>query len=138
MNLVKKRSDIVENLIKIEKMLASSKKEEREFAKYQVLNDKNIIIYKSLGKNHFGPCSFLGVRTCTIEEHSKLEDTDVKEIIKAVTGVIGRSFTNVTTNEKFSEYAVTIDKKIPKVDRTYWRIKDERGKNLNLTEKDLK
>ena len=138
MNLVKKRSDIVENLIAIEKMLASSKKEERDFAVNQVLNDPNIIIYKSLGENHFGPCSFLGVKKCSIDEHSKLTEVDVKEITKAVTAVIGRSFANETTNEKFREYAVTIDKKVPKIDRTYWRIKDERGKNLNLSEKDLK
>jgi len=138
MNLVKKRSDIVENLIAIEKMLASSKKEEREFAVNQVLNDPNIIIYKSLGENHFGPCSFLGVKKCSIDEHSKLTEVDVKEITKAVTAVIGRSFANETTNEKFREYAVTIDKEVPKIDRTYWRIKDERGKNLNLSEKDLK
>jgi hypothetical protein len=138
MNLVKKRSDIVENLIAIEKMLASSKKEEREFAANQVLNDTNVIIYKSLGENHFGPCSFLGVKKCSIEEHSKLTEADIKEITKAVTAVIGRSFANETTNEKFRDYAVTIDKKIPKIDRTYWRIKDERGKNLNLSEKDLK
>lgn len=138
MNLVKKRSDIVENLIAIEKMLASSKKEEREFAVNQVLNDPNIIIYKSLGENHFGPCSFLGVKKCSIDEHSILTEVDVKEITKAVTAVIGRSFANETTNEKFREYAVTIDKKVPKIDRTYWRIKDERGKNLNLSEKDLK
>jgi hypothetical protein len=138
MNLVKKRSDIVENLIAIEKMLASSKKEEREFAANQVLNDTNVIIYKSLGENHFGPCSFLGVKKCSIEEHSKLTEADIKDITKAVTAVIGRSFANETTNEKFRDYAVTIDKKIPKIDRTYWRIKDERGKNLNLSEKDLK
>ncbi len=138
MNLVKKRSDIVENLIAIEKMLTSSKKEERDFAVNQVLNDPNIIIYKSLGENHFGPCSFLGVKKCTIEEHATITELDVKEITKAVTAVIGRSFANETTNEKFREYAVTIDKKIPKIDRTYWRIKDERGKNLNLSEKDLK
>lgn len=138
MDLVKKRSDIVENLIAIEKMLTSSKKEERDFAVNQVLNDPNIIIYKSLGENHFGPCSFLGVKKCTIEEHATITELDVKEITKAVTAVIGRSFANETTNEKFREYAVTIDKKIPKIDRTYWRIKDERGKNLNLSEKDLK
>ncbi len=138
MNLVKKRSDIVENLIAIEKMLASSKKDEREFAVNQILNDPNIIIYKSLGENHFGPCSFLGIKKCTIEEHAEMTDSDVKEIIKAVTVVIGRSFSNDTTNEKFLDYASTIDKKIPKISRTYWRIKDERGKNLNLSEKDLK
>jgi len=78
------------------------------------------------------------VKKCSIEEHSKLTEADIKEITKAVTAVIGRSFANETTNEKFRDYAVTIDKKIPKIDRTYWRIKDERGKNLNLSEKDLK
>lgn len=138
MNLVKKRSDIVENLITFEKMLSSKDKAQREFAVKQVLNDPNIIIYKSLGENHFGPCSFFGVKKCSIEEHAKLTELDVKEITKTVTGVIGRPFSNDTTNGKFEEYATTLEKKIPKIERTYWRIKDERGKNLNLSEKDLK
>ena len=138
MSVVKKRSDVVENLITLEKMLSSKKKGERELALEQILNDPYIIIYKSLGENHFGPASMLGVKNGGDIDFATLSADEIKEIKKAVTDVIGTGFTNETTVGKFYEYAKTLTKKVPKVERTYWRVKDERGKNLNLTEKDLK
>lgn len=138
MNVVKKRSDIVENLIALEKMLTSKKKEQQEFAIHQILNDPNVIIYKSLGENHFGPCGMLGVKKGTAMDFKELAEEDLKEVKKAVTDVVGTPFTNDTTVSKFDEYARTFGKKVPKIERQFWRVKDERGKNLNLTDKDLK
>ncbi|NQV52516.1 MAG: hypothetical protein HQ500_05000 [Flavobacteriales bacterium] len=138
MNVVKKRSDVVENLITLEKMLSSKKKGQREQALEQILNDSYIIIYKSLGENHFGPACMLGVKNGGDVDFAKLSIDEIKEIKKAVSDVIGTAFTNDTTVSKFDEYAKTLTSKVPKVERTYWRVKDERGKNLNLTEKDLK
>lgn len=138
MNVVKKRSDVVENLITLEKMLSSKKKGEREYALEQILNDPYIIIYKSLGENHFGPACMLGVKKGEEVDFAKLSVDEVKEIKKAVTDVVGTAFTNETTVGKFDDYAKTLTKKVPKVERVFWRVKDERGKNLNLTEKDLK
>ena len=138
MNVVKKRSDVVENLIALEKMLTSKKKEQQEFAIDQILNDPYIIIYKSLGENHFGPCTMLGIKKGTGTDFASLTEEEVKEVKKAVTDVIGTPFTNETTVAKFHEFAKAFGKKVPKVERQYWRVKDERGKNLNLTEKDLK
>ena len=138
MNVVKKRSDVIENLIALEKLLASKKKGEREAAIEQILNDPLIIIYKSLGENHFGPVSMLGVKKGELIDHTSLAAEDLKAIKKAVNDVIGTGFTNETTVGKYADYAKTLTKKVPNVERTFWRVKDERGKNLNLTEKDLK
>jgi hypothetical protein len=138
MNVVKKRSDVVENLIALEKMLKSKKKDQQEFAIDQILNDPNIIIYKSLGENHFGPCTMLGIKKGTGTDFKSLPEEEVKEVKKAVSDVIGTPFTNETTVMKFQEYAKSLGKKVPKVERIFWRVKDERGKNLNLSEKDLK
>lgn len=138
MNVVKKRSDVVENLVVLEKMLTSKKKEQREEAINRILNDPLIIIYKSLGENHFGPAGMLGVKKGGDVDPTKLAEDEVKEVKKAVTDVIGTPFTNETTVGKFEEYLKSLGKKVPKLERQFWRVKDERGKNLNLTEKDLK
>jgi hypothetical protein len=137
MNVVKKRSDVIENLVTFEKLLNSKKADERDQAINLVLNDPMVIIYKVLGENHFGPVSFVGNKKASFAEQKALSEEDLKEIKKAVIDVVGTGFTNETTVEKYKEYAKTLGKKIPNVDRTFWRVKDERGKNLNLNEKDL-
>jgi hypothetical protein len=137
MNVVKKRADIIENLITFEKLLRSKKAADRDAAVELVLKDPMVIIYKVLGENHFGPASFIGVKKATLDDLKDQTDDNIKEIKKAVNDVIGTGFTNDTTVEKYGIYAKTLTKKIPSIERTYWRVKDERGKNLNLTEKDL-
>lgn len=137
MNVVKKRSDIIENLVVFEKLLSSKKAEESDFATQLALNDPMVIIYKVQGENHFGPASFMGIKKATIAEHKEHTTETLKEIKKAVTDVVGTGFTNETTEEKYAVYAKTLTKKLPAVERTFWRVKDERGKNLNLTDKDL-
>ena len=138
MNVVKKRSDVVENLITLEKMLMSKKKDVQDAAKSMVLNDPYIIIYKALGENHFGPATMLGAKGVEDFDLANVTDDDVKDVKKALTDVIGTAFTNETTVGKFQDYAKTLSPKVPKIERVFWRVKDERGKNLNLTEKDLK
>lgn len=137
MNVIKKRSDIIENLVIFEGLLNSKKQEEKDYALNLVLNDPQIVIYKVLGENHFGPASFLGIKKANMEEQKTLDEAGLKEIKKAINDVVGTAFTNDTTVSKYKEYAVTLSNKIPNIGRSFWRVKDERGKNLNLTEKDL-
>jgi hypothetical protein len=138
MNVVKKRSDVVENLIGLEKMLRGKKVADRDFAINQIVSDPRIVIYKVLGENHFAPASMMGEKKGLDVDHAKLTEDEHKEIKKALTDVIGTPFTNETTVSKFQEYAKSLSKKVPNLERSYWRVKDERGKNLNLSEKDIK
>lgn len=137
MNVVKKRSDVIENLIAFENLLTSKKADERDQALELVLNDPLLIIYKVLGENHFGPASMIGIKKGALADQKALDEAGLKEVKKAITDVVGTAFTNETTIGRYQEYASTLSKKIPKLERSFWRVKDERGKNLNLTEKDL-
>lgn len=137
MNLVKKRADVVENLVTFEALINSKKKEERDFAIDLVTKENAIIVYKSLGENHFAPVRFTAFKKCSMEEYKALKDVDDKKLISTFTGIIGNPFVNGLILEKYDGYIKEFTKKLPDVERKFWRIKDERGKNLNLNEKAL-
>jgi hypothetical protein len=137
MNLVKKRADIVDNLVAFELLMTSSKKEEKDFALNLVLNETVIIVYKVNGVNHFAPVRFTAFKSNTLEDFKGNTEIDDKKMLTTFTGIVGNPFVNGLILEKYAEYTAQFVKKVPEIDRKYWRIKDERGKNLNLTEKML-
>lgn len=137
MNLVKKRADVVDNLVTFEALMTSDKKEEKEFAIKLLTNEDAIIVYKVLGENHFAPARFGGVKSCTMKSYERAEESEDKKMLLNLTSIIGNPFVNGLIVEKYNEYASTFMKKLPAMDRKFWRVKDERGKNLNLNEKAL-
>ena len=61
------------------------------------------------------------------------ENKEVKDTKPAITKIIGRPFVHDTIEEKFKAYAASLGLEVSASQRNYWRVKDERGKNLNLT-----
>ena len=57
---------------------------------------------------------------------------ETREINNAIEKVVGRPFSNDTIESKFKEYLESLGLEVPAIERKYWRIKNERGKNLNL------
>lgn len=133
MHYVTKRDDVIENIKTLEYFITSGSKEDKEFALDIVLNSEDQIIYKVNGENHFGPVRYCVDKKNTIKEYkANLEEVPQKEINNVMTKIVGNPFFNDKTDEKFAEYAATLNKKLPKIKRSFWRIKDERGKNLDL------
>lgn len=132
MAFVSKRDDVIANIKTFEGYLHSKKSEEKEYALDAVLNSENIVIYKVNGENHFGPCRFFVMKKNSLEELERNSEVEDKECANVMTKIIGASFTNGMTEQKYAEYASTLTSKIPIVTRKYWRVKDERGKNLDL------
>ena len=132
MAFVSKRDDVISNIKTFEEYLHSKKGAEKDYALDAVLNSENIVIYKVNGENHFGPCRFFVIKKNSLEELERNLEVEDKECANVMTKIIGASFTNGMTEQKYAEYASTLTKNIPVVARKYWRVKDERGKNLDL------
>ncbi len=132
MAFVSKRDDVISNIKTFEEYLHSKKSAEKDYALDAVLNSENIVIYKVNGENHFGPCRFFVIKKNSLAELERNLDVEDKECANVMTKIIGASFTNGMTEQKYAEYASTLTKNIPVVARKYWRVKDERGKNLDL------
>ncbi len=134
-SIVTKRSDIITNLEIYEKYLNSKKKEENAFGMDEILTQDLMIIYKVDGENHFAPARFVVHKKNSINDYVKGEELLDKEITNTMTKVVGLPFSNQGTVDKFTEYVKSISKKKFSADRTFWRLKDERGKNFNLVTK---
>jgi hypothetical protein len=132
MAFVSKRDDVVSNIKVFEGYLNSKKSVEKEYALDAVLNSENIVIYKVNGENHFGPCRFFVFKKNSLEELEKNTEIEDKECANVMTKIIGASFTNGMTEQKYMDYASTLTSKVPTLERKYWRVKDERGKNFDL------
>lgn len=135
MSLVTKRPDIIKNLEKFESYLNSKKKEEKDFAVNEIFDEELIMIYKVDGENKFLPARFVSYKGNDLKGYAKIKDEENKEIQKVMTKVVGLPFTNQGTVDKFSEYLKSLAKKKFTTDRTFWRLKDERGKNFNMVTK---
>lgn len=135
MSIVTKRSDIITNLELYEKLLNSKKKEEQTFGLDEILNQELIIIYKVDGENHFAPARFVVAKKNSIKAYSSDEELPDKEITNTMTKVVGLPFSNQGTVDKFTTYVKSLTKKKFSNERTFWRLKDERGKNFNLVTK---
>ncbi len=132
MTAVRKRDDIVDNVKVFEGYLKSSKKAEKDFAVKLLIEAPALVVYKVDGVNHFAPSSFVAYKNNSMEDYLKTED-ELREIAGIMTKIVGLAFTNSTIVEKFGEYASGYAKSVPTVDRQYWRIKDERRKNLDIS-----
>jgi hypothetical protein len=136
MSVVTKRSDIISNLETYVGYLDSKKKEEQEFAINEILAEDLIIIYKLDGENAFAPARFTVHKKNDIKGFNGFkEDYTDKDVTNTMTKVVGLPFTNQGTIDKFSVYVKGLTKKKFSTDRTFWRLKDERGKNFNLVTK---
>lgn len=133
MAFVSKRDDVIHNIKKLESFLDSNKAEEKDFALDGVLNSENLVIYKVNGENHFGPARFFAFKKNTIAANAKsLNEIEEKEIVNVMTKIVGAPFSNGMTEQKYQEYAKKFGQDVPKIERKFWRVKDERGKNLDL------
>ncbi len=136
MSVVTKRSDIISNLETYVEYLDSKKKEEQEFALNEIITEDLIIIYKLDGENAFAPARFTVHKKNDIKGFNGFkEDYTDKDVTNTMTKVVGLPFTNQGTVDKFTVYVKGVTKKKFNTDRTFWRLKDERGKNFNLVTK---
>lgn len=135
--VVTKRSDVISNLETYVGYFDSKKKEEQEFALNEILQERLIIIYKLDGENAFAPARFTVHKKNDIKGFNGFKDADYsdKDVTNVMTKIVGLPFTNAGTVEKFSAYVKSITKKKFDTNRTFWRLKDERGKNFNLVTK---
>jgi hypothetical protein len=60
------------------------------------------------------------------------EEKDGRDTNPVIDKILGRHFSNETTDQKFKDYVLTLGCDIPNNKRTYWRVKNERGKNLDI------
>ena len=132
MPLVSKKQQIIENIVNLEKYLVSGSKEEKEFARNIVRKGKTIVVYKVDDENHFAPSRFVGYQDNDMNKHISNDEKDDKKTNSVITKVIGRPFKNEKIDGKFTDYCNKIGVLQPNHDRSYWRIKDERGNNLNI------
>ncbi|MEX0965663.1 MAG: hypothetical protein WD077_00365 [Bacteroidia bacterium] len=132
MEFVTKRDDIVDNLKTIEGYLHSKNEDERKFAVNLIIEQDKILVYKVNGDNHFAPLNFIAVKNNSMAEYLENEKEDGKDPDSVITKIVGRPFFTEQIEKKFLAYASNFGKKVPNKERHYWRIKDERRKNLDL------
>lgn len=132
MNFIKKRQDVIDNIITLEGYLTGKDKTQKQFAEQLVKSSKTFCVYKVNGENHFAPSRFLGYKNNTMDDHLANEGKDGKDANSAIDKVVGRHFTNDTTEEKFKAYVSSLGLTAVESTRKYWRVKDERGKNLDI------
>jgi hypothetical protein len=133
MEFIKKRDDIIENLKSFEDLLRKGTDEEKKFAVGQIHNSEQLLVYKVNGINHFAPCRFVAFRKMKYADwQESIQFKDDREVRDILVKIVGNWFTNTSTEEKYLEYAKNFDGKIARIPRMFWRIKDERGKNLDM------
>ena len=135
MSFVTKRPDIIKNLENFEALLNSKKKVEKAFAIDEIVEKSQIMIYKVDGENKFVPARYVALKKFDKKLYGNEEEIPEKEIDKTMTKVVGLPFSNQGTVEKFTAYVKTLTKKKFSAERTFWRLKDERGKNFNMVTK---
>jgi len=132
MEFINKRQDLIDNILTIEAYLKSKKKEEKEFAQDLVRKGKSLCVYKINGENHFAPIRFLAYKNNSLKDHLANEEKDGRDPNPVITKVVGNPFHHDTIDQKFIDYAASLDLEVHDNKRNYWRIKDERGKNLDI------
>lgn len=132
MTAVRKRDDIIDNINILEGYLRSSKKDEKDFAIKAIKEATTILVYKVNGENHFAPARFMAYKNYSMADYLKDEE-DTRDVINVMTKIVGLPFKNEKIVEKFGEYLGQFVKSAPEMERQFWRIKDERRKNLDVT-----
>ncbi len=133
LKVVTKRDDIVDNIKVLETALHSKDDKEKKAVREMVKSGDKLVAYKVKGDNHFAPAGFVAVKDHTIAKYQKnVEAEEIQKPDKVMEKVVGLPFSNSTTEEKFAEYLEKLGMKPPKNERKFWRLKDERRKNLDL------
>lgn len=132
MQFITKKQDLIDNVLILEGYLRGKDLEKKEFTLNLIRNSKTFCVYKVNGLNHFAPSRFLAYKNNSMAEYVKMTAEDDRDTNSVVTKIIGAHFSNDTTEEKFATYLKTLDLKVAQELRMYWRVKDDRGKNLDL------
>ncbi len=132
MTAVRKRDDIIDNIKVLEGYLTSKNKEEKDFAVKVIKDATALLVYKVNGENHFAPAAFMAYKNNKMAAFLKQEE-DSREVSNIMTKIVGLPFSNDKIEEKYKEYLSQFTKSIPDQERQFWRIKDERRKNLDIS-----
>jgi hypothetical protein len=132
MQLVSDKNQIIDNIILLEKYLKSNDINEKEFAENLIRRGRTIIIYKVDNENHFAPSRFVGYANNEMSKHISNDEKDGKETNPVITKIIGRAFQNEKIENKFIDYCNQLGIDHPNNKRSFWRIKNSDGDNLNL------
>lgn len=133
MEFVKSHDDIVENIKTLENYLSSSDIAEKDFAQNLIKKSRTFFVYKVDGQNHFAPSRFSGYKNNSLDKHDEKYEKDGKDTNTVIDKIIGRTFSNETTETKFKEYCEKLGIVPGKAKRRYWRLKEKFGKNLSIS-----
>lgn len=132
MQLITRKQDLIDNLITFEGYLNGDNEAQKQFAKDLLLVSSKLCVYKVDGENQFAPISFLVYMGNTSEDYFVNEEENTRDTSKTGTKVLGKSFSHDAIQERYAAYAKSIGLDVAKANREYWRVKDDRGKNLEL------
>jgi hypothetical protein len=132
MQLVKNKQDLIDNIITFETYLSKGSPEEVEFARNHIHLGKWLCVYKVNGENHFAPGDFVAYVKNTMKTALANANKETKDTRPAIDKIAGNSFENKTIEIKYKEFLDSLDIKINDGPRKYWRLRDVRGKYLDL------
>ncbi len=132
MQLITRKQDLIDNVITFEGYLNGDDEANKQFAKDLLSESKTLSVYKVEGENHFAPVSFLVYAGNSVDDHTANEEENTKDTSKTATKVLGKSFTHDMIQERFTTFAKSKGVETAKANRDYWRVKDDRGKNLDV------
>lgn len=132
MQLVNRKQDLIDNIITFEGYLNGDNEAQKQFAKDLMLESTNLSVYKVDGENQFAPISFLVYMGNTSDDHFTNEEENTRDTTKTGTKVLGKSFSHDMIQERYKTYAKSIGLDVAKANRDFWRVKDDRGKNLEI------
>jgi hypothetical protein len=132
MQLITRKHDLVDNIITFEGYLNGDDEAQKQFAKDLMLESKTIGVYKVDGENQFAPSSFLCYFGNTIDAHFTNEEENTRDSSKTMTKVLGKSFSHDMIKERYKTYAKTVGLDVDSSKCDFWRVKDDRGKNLEI------
>jgi hypothetical protein len=132
MQFITKKQDLVDNALIFEGYLKGKDKAQKEFAENLFMSSTAFSVYKVKGENHFAPNDFLAFKKNSMKDFLKNAEKEDRDTKSTVTKIIGAPFANDTIESKFKAYAESLGLKASADKRTYWRVKDERGKNLDI------
>ena len=116
----------------METYLKSGSSDEKKFALDLVRRGRTIVIYKVNGENHFAPSRFIGYKNNTQDRHISNLEKDGRETNPIISEIIGKYFQNPKTEQKFITYCESLGIVQTNNKRSFWRIKDTNGKNLDI------
>jgi 5-methylcytosine-specific restriction protein A len=129
---ITKKQDFIDNSITFEGYLTGKDKAKKKFAEDLLKTETEFSVYKVNGENHFAPSKFGAIKGTTMDSYLKNLEKEAKDPKHVVTKVIGTPFSNNTIETKFEDYLDSLGLKNKHEKHTFWRVKDERGKNLDI------